>query len=354
MPQLDVAPDYQLLARVLRNPAALDRLSPEAFGRSMDAAQRARLLGWLVEQVRAGHVPADAPGWLRDRLITADTLVRGYERTVRWEIDRLSRAFLDTGQTWILLKGAGYIAAGLPPGCGRRVADIDLLVPQADLARTEKVLQENGWEFPEIDEYDNRYYREWMHELPPMMHRDRRSIVDLHHAILPRTSRLKPSSERLIERAQTTNGVRVLCPAHMILHGAAHMFHDGEIAGAIRDLVDLDLLLRSFGRDEAFWDDLVLEADALDLRRPAYYALHYAPRWFDTPIPARVSAAVRRWAPPAPVGRLMDALVDRSIGGGSGAASTAAVFALYARSHWLKMPPLHLAQHLARKTFRGR
>jgi len=127
MPQLDVAPDYQLLARVLRNPAALDRLSPEAFGRSMDAAQRARLLGWLVEQVRAGHVPADAPDWLRDRLITADTLVRGYERTVRWEIDRLSRAFLDTDQTWILLKGAGYIAAGLPPGSGRRVADIDLL-----------------------------------------------------------------------------------------------------------------------------------------------------------------------------------------------------------------------------------
>jgi hypothetical protein len=67
-----------------------------------------------------------------------------------------------------------------------------------------------------------------------------------------------------------------------------------------------------------------------------------------------VSAAVRRWAPPAPVGRLMDALVDRSIGGGSGAASTAAVFALYVRSHWLKMPPLHLARHLARKTFRGR
>ena len=45
---------------------------------------------------------------------------------MRWEIDRLRRAFLHTGQTWILLKGAGYIAAGLPPGRGRRVADIDM------------------------------------------------------------------------------------------------------------------------------------------------------------------------------------------------------------------------------------
>src|SRR5947207_10814242 len=111
MPRLDVAPDYQLLARVLRDPTTIDRLSPEAFSRAMDVAQRARLLGWLVEQVRAGRMAADAPGWLRDRLVTAEALVRGYDRTVRWEIDRLSRAFLDSGQTWILLKGAAYIAA---------------------------------------------------------------------------------------------------------------------------------------------------------------------------------------------------------------------------------------------------
>src|SRR5262245_22321304 len=176
MPRLDVAPDYTLLARVLRDPGTLDRLSPETFAHTMDAAQRARLLGWMVEQVRVGHLPPDAPGWLRDRLITAEALVRGYERSVRWEIDRLSRAFHDTGQLWILLKGAGYIAAGLPPGTGRRVADIDILVPRRDLARVEAILQEHGWQFPEIDAYDNRYYREWMHELPPMVHRDRRSI----------------------------------------------------------------------------------------------------------------------------------------------------------------------------------
>src|SRR5438093_4672740 len=178
MPRLD-APDYELLARVLRDPATLDRLSPEAFSRAMDAAQQARLLGWLVEQARAGRGPADQPQWLRDRLVTADALVRGYDRAVQWEIDRLSRAFLGTGQTWILLKGAAYIAAGLPPGRGRRVADVDVLVPESDLSRVEAILRSNGWEFPEIDAYDNRYYRERVHELPPMVHCDRRSIVDV-------------------------------------------------------------------------------------------------------------------------------------------------------------------------------
>jgi hypothetical protein len=355
MPHLDVALDYQLLARVLRDPATIDRLSPEAFSRAMDAAQRARLLGWCVEQVRAGHVPANPPAWLDDRFVTADALVRGYERAVRWEIDRLSRAFLDTGQTWILLKGGAYIAAGLPPGRGRRVADIDVLVPRADLGNVEKILQEHGWQFPEIDAYDNRYYREWMHELPPMVHRDRHSIVDVHHAILPRTSRLKPSSERLLERAKrTADGAHVLCPAHMVLHAAAHLFHDGEIAGAIRDLVDLDQLLRSFGEDPVFWGDLVEEAAALDLTRPAYYALRYAHRWFDTPVPGRVTAQTSAWAPPEPIRRLMDALVERTIPHGFRNTSQAAVLALYVRSHWLRMPPLQVVRHLARKSVRTR
>jgi hypothetical protein len=353
MPRLDVAPDYTLLARVLRDPATLGRLSPEAFARTMDAAQRARLLGWMIEQVRVGQLPPDSPDWLRDRLITADALVRGYERSVRWEVDRLSRAFHDTGQLWILLKGAGYIAAGLPPGAGRRVADIDILVPRRDLEAVEAILQEHGWEFPEIDAYDNLYYREWMHELPPMIHRDRRSIVDVHHGILPQTSRLKPSAERLLEHATPIgDGVRVLCPAHLVLHAAAHLFHDGEIAGAIRDLVDLDQLLRWFGGDEAFWRSLRRETPALDLARPAYYALRYARRWFGTPLPNDVIAEMAAWAPPAAIGRLMDTLVDRAVMGHSGRASSAAVFALYVRSHWLKMPPTQVVRHLIRKALK--
>src|SRR4029079_13106255 len=127
--------------------------------------------------------------------------------------------------------------------------------------------------------------------LPPMIHRDRRSVVDVHHGILPRTSRLKPSPDRLLQQAETLgDGVRVLCPAHIVLHAAAHLFHDGEIAGAIRDLVDLDQLLRWFGRAEAFWRSFRRETRALDLARPAYYALRYARRWFGTPLPDDVIA----------------------------------------------------------------
>jgi Uncharacterised nucleotidyltransferase len=353
MRRLDVAPDVRLLVRLLRHPGQLAELTPSEFGRTIDAAEHARLLGWLLAEAGAHRAPRNPPCWLIDRLATVKARVNEYERAVKWEIDRVNRAFFGAGFPWILLKGGAYIAAALAPGRGRRVADIDVLVPLDDLAKAEAALREHGWEFGELHEYDARYYREWMHELPPLVHRERRSVVDLHHAILPRTSRRRPSTERLIERSVVVGpGVRVLCPEHMVLHAAAHLFHDGQIAGAVRDIVDLDALLAFFARDPGFWRAFADEARALDLERPAFYAVRYAHRLLGTPAAPEGISAVASGAPPAPVRWLMDALVDRTLSGTSGRLTSVAGLALYIRSHWLRMPPLLLARHLLRKSTR--
>jgi hypothetical protein len=349
----DTRPDHDLLVRVLRDPDELLRLSASQFSRVLDAAEDARLLGWLITHAAERDAPRDAPPWLQDRLTSAGALVGEYDRSVRWEIDRLARAFYGSDVPWVLLKGAAYLAAALPPGRGRRVADVDILVPEARLGETERLLQAHGWRFGALDPYDERYYREWMHELPPMSHVDREAVVDVHHTILPRTGRLHPSAARLVNQAVEVDGdARVLSPAHMMLHAAAHLFHDGEIAGAIRDLADLDGLIRVFSRRADFWTDLEREAAELELQRPAYYALRYARRMFGTPIPAEVLERVRAWAPPATVERIMDLLVARSIPGPSGQTSRASAFLLYVRAHWLRMPPGLLVRHLTRKALR--
>jgi len=354
MRRLDIWPDYPLLVRVLRNPAEIRSLSTPEFSGLIDVAEHARLLGWLLSEIDAGHVPPFAPDWLQDRLVTVRALVREHERAVRWEIDRLQRAFSGAGLPWILLKGAAYVAASLPPGRGRRVADIDVLVPFEQLAQTEETLNQHGWHVGALDPYDQRYYREWMHELPPMTHKDRRSVVDVHHAILPRTSRLHPSASRLASKAvRVDGGVRVLCPAHMVLHAAAHLFHDGEITGAIRDVVDLDALLRRFGEGADFWRELASESRELGLTRPAYYAVRYSRRLLDTPVPADVLDGMAAWGPAPPVRLLMDALVERTLPGKSAATSSSAALALYVRSHWLRMPPFMLVRHLLRQSMRG-
>ena len=352
--RLDVAPDDRLLLRLLRDPAQLKNLSPQDLSRALDAAESARLLGWFVNQLAAGPILDDRPRWLTERLVHIHALVAEYDRAVKWEIDRLDRALTTAGITWVLLKGAGYLAAGLPNGHGRRVADLDVLVPERELSRAEAQLRQHGWDFPELDPYDERFYRTWMHELPPLIHRDRGAVVDLHHAVLPRTSRLHPSSVRLFERSVGVGGcIRVLCPSHMVLHAAAHLFHDGEIAGAIRDLVDLDILLRCFGGDPAFWTDLMQEATTLQLTRPAYYALRYTKRLLNTPIPGDVLEAVAGWAPPVPVRLTMDALVETTLHGRGALGADVSALALYIRSHWLRMPPLLLARHLTRKALRS-
>ena len=195
---------------------------------------------------------------------------------MRWEIDRIHRALLPIGVRPVFLKGAGYIAAGLLSGVGRVVADVDILVAEVDIPRVEAALKEHGWDFEPLDAYDERYYREWMHELPPMRHQGRGTMLDVHHRILPRTGRIHPPTDTLLALAVEVAGTRVLCPEHMVLHSAAHLFQDGQVAGALRDVLDIRDLLETFGRAPDFERRLTAAAEVLGLGRPLYYAVRYS------------------------------------------------------------------------------
>lgn len=341
--------DYDHLLAVIRTPERMAALSDAEWDDVIVAARQARLSGLVVAEAARQGIEERSPAWLRDRLSGTRAYALECERSVRWEINRIGRAFLTLPHKWVLLKGAAYVAADLPPARGRLVADIDVLVPHAGLKDAEHALAEHGWAFVEIDDYNERYYREWMHELPPMAHSRRGSVIDLHHAILPRTSRITPDTRILLERAVEANGAFVLCPTHMVIHAAVHLFHDGEISGALRDLVDLDALLRHFGRDPEFWTTLAKDARELAAGRPLYYSLRYSNRVLGTPIPASMAAPMSEWAPPAPVRVLMDVLVQQTLGRGVGARAKFSALALYVRSHWLRMPPTLLMRHLGRK-----
>jgi hypothetical protein len=107
-----------------------------------------------------------------------------------------------------VLKGAAYVAAGLPAAAGRLFNDIDLLVPREQLPQAESALMLAGWHASGLSEYDKRYYRRWMHEIPPLQHVQRDTVIDLHHAILPETARYHPDTARLRSRAVAVEGCR--------------------------------------------------------------------------------------------------------------------------------------------------
>jgi hypothetical protein len=192
-----------------------------------------------------------------------------------------------------------------------------------------------------------------------MLHERRRTTLDIHHSILPPTARLKPDAAKLFAAAVPVAGhadLRVLAPADMVLHSATHLFWDGEFHHGLRDLVDLDDLLRHFdARDPAFFPTLVDRSFEMDLAGPLQYGLRYARRILGTPVPDSVVTALQRAGPNRLLRPSMDAAFQRALMPDHPSCSDAftplARWLLFVRGHYLRMPLRLLVPHLARKAF---
>ena len=209
-----------------------------------------------------------------------------------------------------------------------------------------------GWASASNNAYDERYYRQWMHELPPMVQLRRQTNLDLHHNLLPLTARIQTPSAPLLTAAEPLAEFprfSLPCALDQVLHSATHLLHEGEWGHGLRDLVDLDSLLRPQAAQAGFWDALLARAAVLSLGRPLFYALSLCRRWLQTPVPDTVLARCPD-RPGALTRRVMDALLRRALTGahrGSLAPGTrAAEFVLYLRSHYLRMPLHLLLPHL--------
>jgi putative nucleotidyltransferase-like protein len=342
---------------VLRRPAASIDFGLPQWEALIRGARRTNLLSRIsIDLDELGLMPKIPPA-PRVHLEAARVLARAQADAVRREVGFIDRALADSGIAVVLLKGAAYLMAGASAARGRMFSDVDILVPREALARVEATLMRFGWSTAKTTEYDQRYYRQWMHELPPLRHNNRQTVLDVHHAILPTTARLKPDSAKLLAASRAIPGearLRMLAPVDMVLHSATHLFCNEDVGNSLRDLVDLDCLLRQFGESDGFWSRLTVRAAELDLSRPLYYALRYARRVLGTPIPASVVGAAEVGRPPSWLGGLMDGLFLRTLEPehANGRLASLARLSLYVRAHWLRMPPMLLAQHLAVKAFR--
>jgi hypothetical protein len=348
-----------LLVRALRRPSAAGLSSPQ-WELLLTQARNEGLVARLAAAFEAGGELQTVPSGPRRHLRWAAATARKQERDARWEVACLRRALADAEVPLVLLKGAAYVVAGLPTAQGRIFSDIDILAPRSRLGAVERALILHGWRPTNESEYDQSYYRRWMHELPPLRHGVRGSVVDVHHTILPLTARPRIDPSKILSAARPAapdDDVLVLCPADMTLHAAAHLFYDGAFARSLREVVDIASLLRWFGRDDEYWNALVARSFELDLARSLWYALRYSKRLFDVAAPESAQRALDRAAPPASIRRAMDALILRALRPdhkiGVDADVRMSRFVLYLRSHLLRMPLRLLAPHLARKAFIG-
>ena len=345
-------PCLQCLLGLLRNPLSVRGVSLADWDKTIRLARQARLLGVLAHRIQsqAGCLE-DVPDCVLGHLRSATAYSEHRVQMLRMELAALAYA-LPVELPVAVLKGAAYIVQDLELARGRLPSDVDLLVSRGQLDQAESALHKAGWVAEAGDAYVERYYREWSHELPPMRFPGHPVEVDLHHTITPVTSRLKPDTASLFADLQAITGQRflVLQPLDQILHAAVHLFQDSELFANLRDLVDIDGLIRAHLHSASDWQALAARARQHDFERPLWYALRYCRAWLGTVIPADLPLT----APPAVAIQLMDwvlprctlpripdrpAEISRRIAG---------LFGVL-RYQWLRMPPGLLLRHLTHK-----
>ena len=317
------------LVTALRDPAGAAALGDAEWTALVAMARAEQLEGQLAHRLAGLALPTARARWREDAVAMAE----GARRTALWEAAMALEALAPLGVPLVLLKGTAYAAAGLAPAVGRTIGDLDILVPRGALDAVEAALKASGWALLKDDAYDDAYYRRWMHELPPLVRVESGRLIDVHHTILPPTARPTPDAAALLAGAVGLgNGWSVLAPEDMVIHAAAHLLADGDLAGGLRNLWDIWRLLGEFDAS-GFDAHLTARAAHHQLADPVARAARLARHLYGDGV--RLTA--------------VDRLYERRLlarDGWGREVRPATRLAFYIRSHWLRMPPLMLARHL--------
>lgn len=334
------------------------RLSPCQWETLLAQARRCRLLPRLARLYADREWLKDVPEGPRRHLTNALLVLQHQHRETSWEIDRIRSALAAVPTRVVLLKGAAYVAAGLPPSRGRVFSDIDILVSREQLSCVEAALLAAGWIPAKLDPYDDRYYRRWSHELPPLQHVHRQTTLDVHHTIASPTSRYKIDGAQLIASSKPLNGhpqLAILSPVDMVLHSVVHLFQEGDFGGGLRDLLDIDDLLDAFGEDAQFWPSLLQRSRELDVGIPLHHAMTHLRRLFGRQVPSEWTEELESLGPGALSRRWMREALSAALRPDHPSCDSSytrwARWCLYVRSHYLRMPWYQIAPHLLRKAW---
>ncbi len=329
------------LIALLRSPQGISRVTDAHWNEVIEQGRKTQLLGQLAASLQRAQLWDKVPSAVQRHLALAELTIRRRSESALWEATTMRRA-VDPAIPLVLLKGCAYLACADDNAAGRFFSDIDVLVRRHELPAVEADLMSVGWKPSRVDDYDLAYYRNWMHEVPPMKHVRRHTVIDLHHAINPPVSRFFVHPEQLLERiVEVRPGIFVLAATDRVIHCALHLLQEGEPKKLMRDLYDLHLLLRQHHGSAAGMEQLRHRAVELKV---------------DTLIEAAIGAAHALFAVEPRLGERsgwLQACVDRAAreaNGNTTVAGEMAGTAVLAYSHWLKMPMHLLVPHLVRKS----
>lgn len=326
---LDHSNANQCFLALLRGDQIDLQFDASIWNQILQLGERTQLIGVLAESLLP--VAECIPERASQRLHWAKQLVLHQQQSVNMALLQLGDALAPYSP--ILLKGAAYQMANTPNAAGRMMSDIDILIAKQDLPRAERSLWLHGWDNRGKTPYDDKYYRTWMHELPPFVHKKTGIVLDLHHHWLPNQCRWQFDIELVRERARplADTAFSLPDPLDLCLHACAHLLLGGEGDKGWRDLRDIFLLSQNVASDSLF-----LRASELNLIQPLAKASLLANQLFADELPHFDKGwALKAMLPPSQFNQSW--------------AVTWSKLNFYCQGHLLRMPLSLLLPHLLRK-----
>ncbi len=349
------APDR--VSAALRQPLHLPQLSLQNWELLIRQARRSHLLARIACMVEAQGSFDAIPEAARGHLLAATIVVQAQHAEALRALRHVEHALAHTGVRPVLLFAAAYVAAGLLPAMGRLFSSIHILVPEQRLREVEAALMAGGWRTAPRA-WTHQQDEKWQHGLPPLLHAQRQVAVHIHHTVMAGARRSETLTDTLLDRARVLPdlpGFAVLDGTDMVLHCMLNLFHDHRLETGLRDLSDLDLLLRHFGRSHAFWLPLLDRARELDMLWLLHRGLHFTHRMLATPVPLPTLEAAGAGSPGRAASAWADWLWTRALCPQHSTASewgtSTALFVLRAHALSRRMSAVSLLRHLAVRAF---
>jgi len=343
-----------IFLEIYYNPEIVKELVDSEWDVLIRQSRKAQVLATLFYLLEGNGLIQYVPEKPLNHLLSSKIVADKHFKDTSWEINRIQNALSGLSIPVVFLKGAAYIVAEAPNSKGRLFHDVDILVPRHKLQEVEQSLIDHGWYSTHLSKYDQKYYRQWMHELPPMKHMRRNTLLDVHHHIVPLTSQAVPDIDKLSNAIveHPPQSLHTLSPPDMVLHSIVHLFHDGEFDHSLRDLIDIDILIRHFNDKGDLPKRITKRARELKLERPVFYAFRYLKRILRVKYLNQIdNKKIKR--PNVVLLSCMDFLFIRAITAHHASCektfSSFSRWCLYIRAHYLRMPIQLLIPHLIRK-----
>lgn len=343
-----------LLIKVLQEPSYIRTFTHHDWMVFVQQSYACYLTGRISYLLSKESLLDSVPDKVRWHFESARTLAEAHTRDINIEVKEIRQALKITGVKPVFLKGTAYILAQDDAGCGRTFADVDIYVPKDRLPAVENALKMRGWHKEQLTPYDETYYYKWMHEIPPMVNAGRGTTLDVHHNLTPLTSRYRFNADMLI--AADNIAPDVLQPEVRLLHSIVHLFMETGYEKGLRDLSDIDLMIKQFSSsDSSFWNVLMERSEELGFNRLLFYGLRYAKKLLGSPVPELVNVHFKKKdVPNRATLAIMDKIVIAVMSDTKKEKSLQlqiSHFALFVRGHWLKMPLHTLTYHVIHKSF---